>query len=172
MKYINEQGMVIEALQWDGGKEGENDMRLKFNIPAGRVIESGDYVFQLAGFSHGILKSANYFKKHFKPISDARVLLVDELAREMLLKLQKCQKDGKLDDWRELGFSVLLQRLDDKILELQRELRNIEPGAGANFDAARKKCAGVGNYAAMIHDLLNAMELEAVNENRREEEEL
>ena len=100
------------------------------------------------------------------PISAVRVLIAEELKKDMLLKLQKCQKDDKFDEWRELGLSVLFQRLTEEKEELQRELRNVELGAGgANFDAARKKCADVANCAAMIHDSLNAMELEAMHES-------
>jgi NTP pyrophosphatase (non-canonical NTP hydrolase) len=105
------------------------------------------------------------------PISNARVLMVEELKKDMFLKLQKCQKTGKTDDWRELGLSVLFQRLTEELLELQVELKNIELDSGSvDFDNAKRECADVANYAAMIHDLLNGMELEAMHKKKKKNE--
>jgi NTP pyrophosphatase (non-canonical NTP hydrolase) len=105
------------------------------------------------------------------PISNARVLMVEELKKDMLLKLQKRQKAGKTDNWRELGLSVLFQRLTEELLELQVELKNIELDSGsADFDDARRECADVANYTAMIHDLLNGMELEAMHKRKEKNE--
>ncbi len=167
MKYINNGGTVIEALQSDGTSNAENDMRLKFNIPDSWVIDVGDYAFRPDEFSHGILKTADIFEKHFKPITDACVLIVEGLSKDMLLKLRECQKDGKKDTWRELGLSVLFRRLSEKVDELAMEMQKIDlRDTDASFDAARKECADVGNYTAMIHDLLNVMEFEAMRKNK------
>jgi hypothetical protein len=172
VKYINKDAdVVVDALKWDGTNAGKSEMRLKFSIPDKITIETGDYALKTDYFSHGILKSGKSFEKHFKPISDARVLIVEELKKGMLLKLQECQKEGKTDEWRELGLSVLFQRLAEELMELQVELKNIELGSGsADFGDARRECADVANYAAMIHDALNGMELEAMHKRKEKNE--
>jgi hypothetical protein len=193
MKYINRQGIVIHAMEWDGSKRSMDEIGKTFGIKinydvtepkAFRAIVDDESVFELSPsvaanstfFTSPVSGEFTYmptvaFDKLFKPISDERVLIVEELKKDMLLKLRECQKDGKPDDWRKLGLSVLYQRLLAEDYELQCELRKIELGdAAADFDAARRECADVANCAAMVHDAINGMELEVMHKRKGKNE--
>jgi hypothetical protein len=163
MKYINEQGIVIEALQWDGTEESRRELQDKLCLFG--VIEKNDYHFR-GLFGNPARLPKHIFEITFKPISDARALIVEELKKEMLLKLAERQKT-KNDNWRDEDIIDLKKKLQEECAELDYEVIQIVIESDvADFDAARKECADVANYAAIIHDKLNAMELEAISESK------
>lgn len=189
MKYINKRGDIIDAAEYDGTEESltEIERMLGFTLridPVGFAMLWRDEILKTDKISpldcvfyiSPVTEMPNYglaasFKRQFKPISDARVLMVEELKKDMLLALREDQKDGKLDDWRKLGLSVLYQRLLAEESWLRFELKKIELGdLIADFDAARKKCADAANCAAMIHDSLNGMELETMHKRKEKDE--
>lgn len=187
MFYINKKGIVIEALQATGDKGNQEKIENFFKViidyqaffdgkwevlrQPDRIflgyIKRDDYVFQ--GILNVKTLPQDEFEKHFKPITSARVALVENFKKEMLLKLEQRQQK---DDWREQSFEALnlallveyqeLREELDKILNKGNILGNILGNDTASFDSARKKCADVADYAAMIHDKLNSLELDAM----------
>ncbi len=185
MKYINEQGIVIDAVQWDGTGDARQVIENKFGVLMGAnfdlfylqrwitTLEIGDYIFQHPFFGYRLDVLAEERFKNFKPITDARVLMVEELKKEMLIQAQEKQEKGYPDDWRskELRdlFLDLHEELDELADELEAELQKTNRREGVNFVAARIEAAHAGLVLAFIIDKLNAMELEAMLENKEKD---
>ncbi len=81
-----------------------------------------------------------------------------EFAQDMQFKLdknkhKKCDTmnpDGKGRGWEDCDLYWLMGRMQDEIRELDDEL-----GITGDWADAMLECADVGNFAMMIHDILN-----------------
>lgn len=180
-KFINNQGIIIEAIQWDGTEKSAMEIFKKFNAvfigwdePENIAVVRYDAHLRIKPYDYvgeqecGLqVFSSDYVAKHLRPITDARALVVEELKKEMLLKLAEKQATKK-DDWRKKEFYDLQKKMHKKHCELSDELvQIIIESDTADFGKARLKCADMANYAAMIHDKLNAMELQIMMDKRR-----
>ncbi len=163
--YINDKGIVIEALQYDESEENKKEIERKFGVELDHpmlgvhsnlffntifVGKLYKYYYVYQETTQPRVLDADYFEKHFKPITDSRVFLVEQAKSVMLSKLYKRQYKG---DWENKSFSTLFAALMEETEELKEELRKID---GKTPDADLQKviyeAADVMNYAAMIID--------------------
>jgi hypothetical protein len=180
-KYIDKNGDLFAAAQWKGTKESADLIEKNFPV---RVCELRSEFYLAdrvtAGFMFD-LKPNQYivgrgegrprpftersFKKHFRPVSDARVNAILNFSRRMLIEAANKQEDGYKDDWREESFGVLCYLLAEESDELCYELEN---GIIILRDA-RTENAHAGLCLAFIHDKLDALELERIQNNTEED---
>ena len=116
------------------------------------------YIDEHGNISHQIIIAAT------KPISERRVDVIESLACQMRLKAQEKEEQGYKNDWRDKDFDELLDCMKEEIAELKEAMFYIEKFENPHsnqFKEARRECADIAFYVAMIHDQIASMEEKA-----------
>lgn len=96
-------------------------------------------------------------------ISETRFDIVANLAADMLKSMAENHLDDPDDYWREQSFDALSLYLFFCGADVSKKLEKIDKKESADFAEAKEACAMLANYAAMIHDKLNGLELEMIS---------
>jgi hypothetical protein len=191
MFYINKQGVVIEALQWDESEKTVRKIDQKFfpdrKWGNGAKIDScaptwlsikwdyeeisyppKSYIYidpidgeKVTGYIEEI------FEQRFKPITNKRFLLAESFKKLMLRELQANQHKG--DNWLEMTWLELRDLLKEEFNELGAELWKVEGNAkDADLEALETEAAHLAICAAFIAD--KARNLRALDELWKKEE--
>jgi hypothetical protein len=166
--YINKQGIVIEALQWDGSKKNRKEIENKIG-PFG-LMEKTDYHFY-GTFAQPVRIPCDYFKAHFKPLTDARVLLAEQFKKQMLIELEVKQQKG--DDWLEYSLDKLMDNTREEFNEVAAEVYKFTlplDGDKPDTQALIQEAAHLGICAAFLVDKAQKMELDAMWESKEKDE--
>ena len=159
--YINDQGLVIQAMQWDGSDEGMEKIKTEF--PLLFFAGTGDYIFIDPVINKPMTLSETDFEKKFKPITDERVLLIKQFSADMLTKLSTKQHKGS---WKSYSLGKCLDLLGEEGSELMeaysrlaRTLRDMGYAVDQTelIEEAKLECCDVSNSAAIMWDKLRLL---------------
>jgi hypothetical protein len=155
-------GLLIEAVQYDGSQESADKIKGKFadleEMPRKWDNYSDGYFFNDPADGKTAFNNDVYFENRFTPIANRRALIIRQLQKYMLEKLEEHSVKG--DEWKDETLMELFDRLKEEVSGVKSAIRYLKDDDGEYSDDYTKgminnvlrKCADVANVSAMIAD--------------------